>query len=168
MPKTADYFKARPSSLHRSRHGADIRARRRQRRLCRHQRTRLSETAEMIDAQDAGSNSTGRSLALTIDVTKRAAVNDMIELWLNEFGRVHFLFNSAVRLLLHDGRLGAGAADLDERPQPLSSPGERAGRRLGLTPRSLSIVMPSFMPSTYRLPSLRDYTSSSRHSRRAN
>lgn len=36
-----------------------------------------------------------QALALTIDVTKRAAVNDMIELAINGFGRVHFLFNSA-------------------------------------------------------------------------
>jgi NAD(P)-dependent dehydrogenase (short-subunit alcohol dehydrogenase family) len=57
----------------------------------------VAQTAEMIDAQNAGSasNSPGRSLALTIDVTKRAAVSDMIELALGEFGRVHFLFNSA-------------------------------------------------------------------------
>jgi NAD(P)-dependent dehydrogenase (short-subunit alcohol dehydrogenase family) len=36
-----------------------------------------------------------QSLALTIDVTKRAAVDDMIQLALDGFGRVHFLFNSA-------------------------------------------------------------------------
>ncbi len=36
-----------------------------------------------------------QALALTIDVTKRAAVDDMIELALDDFGRVHFLFNSA-------------------------------------------------------------------------
>ena len=36
-----------------------------------------------------------QALALTIDVTKRAAVDDMIELAVNAFGRVHFLFNSA-------------------------------------------------------------------------
>jgi 3-oxoacyl-[acyl-carrier protein] reductase len=37
----------------------------------------------------------GQSLALAIDVTKRAAVEDMMELAINGFGRVHFLFNSA-------------------------------------------------------------------------
>jgi 3-oxoacyl-[acyl-carrier protein] reductase len=37
----------------------------------------------------------GQALALTIDVTKRAAVEDMVELAINDFGRVHFLFNSA-------------------------------------------------------------------------
>ncbi len=32
---------------------------------------------------------------MRVDVTKREAVNDMIELAINGFGRVHFLFNSA-------------------------------------------------------------------------
>ena len=36
-----------------------------------------------------------QALALTIDVTKRAAVKDMIDLAINDFGQVHFLFNSA-------------------------------------------------------------------------
>jgi len=36
-----------------------------------------------------------QALALAIDVTKRAAVEDMVELAVNDFGRVHFLFNSA-------------------------------------------------------------------------
>src|SRR3569623_2127019 len=52
----------------------------------------VAETVEMIDAQNAGSgsNSPSRELALTIDVTKRAAVNDIVELALGEFDRVHF------------------------------------------------------------------------------
>ncbi len=101
MPKTADYFKnktivitgaasgiGRATALIFAREGANV--------VCADiNEPGVSETAEMIDAQNAGSNSTGHSLALTIDVTKRAAVNDMIELGLNEFGRVHFLFNSA-------------------------------------------------------------------------
>ena len=37
----------------------------------------------------------GQALAIATDVTKRGAVNDMIELAINDFGRVHFLFNSA-------------------------------------------------------------------------
>jgi 3-oxoacyl-[acyl-carrier protein] reductase len=49
----------------------------------------IEQTAEQVNA--AGRH----ALALTIDVTKRAAVKDMIELALNGFGRVHFLFNSA-------------------------------------------------------------------------
>lgn len=36
-----------------------------------------------------------QALALTIDVSKRAAVNDMVQLALDGFGRIHFLFNSA-------------------------------------------------------------------------
>ncbi len=58
-----------------------------------------AETAAMVDAhnraaQTSGSNA-GRTLALTIDVTKRDAVNDMIDLAIGEFGSVQFLFNSA-------------------------------------------------------------------------
>lgn len=37
----------------------------------------------------------GQALALEIDVTKRAAVEDMVQLAINDFGRVHFLFSSA-------------------------------------------------------------------------
>ena len=36
-----------------------------------------------------------QALALTIDVTKRAAVEDMVQLALDDFGSVQFLFNSA-------------------------------------------------------------------------
>src|SRR3954452_24570815 len=49
----------------------------------------VKETDEQVNA--IGS----QALALTIDVSKRAAVNDMIELALNGFGRIHFLFNCA-------------------------------------------------------------------------
>jgi 3-oxoacyl-[acyl-carrier protein] reductase len=49
----------------------------------------VEETAEKVNA--IGS----QSLALTIDVTKRAAVEDMVELTLDGFKRIHFLFNSA-------------------------------------------------------------------------
>ncbi|HMF25141.1 MAG TPA: SDR family oxidoreductase [Pseudolabrys sp.] len=49
----------------------------------------VEETAEEINAMG------GQTLALTIDVTKRPAVEDMIELALNGFGHIHFLFNSA-------------------------------------------------------------------------
>ena len=49
----------------------------------------VKETAEKINALGS------QALALTIDVTKRAAVNDMIELAVNGFGRIDFLFNSA-------------------------------------------------------------------------
>jgi len=49
----------------------------------------VKQTAEQVNA--IGS----QALALTIDVTRRAAVNDMVSLALNGFGRIHFLFNSA-------------------------------------------------------------------------
>ena len=47
------------------------------------------ETAEKVNA--IGS----QALALTIDVTKRGAVRDMVQLAIDGFGAVHFLFNSA-------------------------------------------------------------------------
>jgi 3-oxoacyl-[acyl-carrier protein] reductase len=103
MPKTPDYFRGktivitgagsgigRATALIFAREGANV--------VCADiNEDGAAQTAEMIDAQNAkaASNSTGRALALTIDVTRRAAVNDMIELALGEFGRVHFLFNSA-------------------------------------------------------------------------
>jgi 3-oxoacyl-[acyl-carrier protein] reductase len=37
----------------------------------------------------------GQALALAIDVTKRAAVKDMVQLAIDGFGSVQFLFNSA-------------------------------------------------------------------------
>ncbi len=101
MPKTPDYFHGktivitgagsgigRATALIFAREGANV--------VCADiNEDGAAKTAEMIDAQNAAGNSAGRALALTIDVTKRAAVNDMIELALGEFGRVHFLFNSA-------------------------------------------------------------------------
>jgi 3-oxoacyl-[acyl-carrier protein] reductase len=101
MPKTPDYFKGktivitgagsgigRATALIFAREGANV--------VCADiNEDGAAKTAELIDAQNAGGNSAGRPLALTIDVTRRAAVNDMIDLALGEFGRVHFLFNSA-------------------------------------------------------------------------
>ncbi len=101
MPKTPDYFKGktiiitgaasgigRATALIFAREGANV--------VCADiNEDGVTKTSEMIDAQNAGGNSTGRPLALTIDVTKRAAVDDMIDVALGEFGRVHFLFNSA-------------------------------------------------------------------------
>ena len=49
----------------------------------------MEKTAEAINKIG------GQTLALTIDVTKRAAVEDMVQLAIDGFGRVHFLFNSA-------------------------------------------------------------------------
>jgi NAD(P)-dependent dehydrogenase (short-subunit alcohol dehydrogenase family) len=95
MPKTPDYFHGktivitgagsgigRATALIFAREGANV--------VCADiNKDGVEKTVEAIDA--IGS----QALALTIDVTKRAAVNDMIELALNDFGRVHFLFNSA-------------------------------------------------------------------------
>ena len=101
MPKTPDYFHGktivitgaasgigRAAALVFAREGANV--------VCADiDETGVEKTAEMIDAQNAKANAGGQALALTIDVTKRAAVNDMIELARNEFGRIDFLFNSA-------------------------------------------------------------------------
>ena len=95
MPKTPDYFRGktivitgagsgigRATALIFAREGANI--------VCADINEKaVEETAEKINALG------GQTLALTIDVTKRAAVEDMIQLALDGFGRVHFLFNSA-------------------------------------------------------------------------
>src|SRR5713226_2207042 len=47
------------------------------------------QTAEQISGQG------GKALALRIDVTSRAAVNDMVRKSIDTFGKVHFQFNSA-------------------------------------------------------------------------
>ena len=95
MPKTPNYFQGktivitgaasgigRAAALIFAREGANV--------VCADiNETGVKETAEQVNA--IGS----QALALTIDVTRRAAVNDMVALALNGFGRIHFLFNSA-------------------------------------------------------------------------
>ena len=95
MPKTPDYFHGRTilitgaasgigraTALIFAREGANV--------VCADiNETGVKETADKVNA--IGS----QALALAVDVTKRAAVNDMIELAVNGFGRVDFLFNSA-------------------------------------------------------------------------
>ena len=95
MPKTPNYFQGktivitgaasgigRATALIFAREGANV--------VCADINERgVTETAEQVNA--IGS----QALALTIDVTRRAAVNDMVSLALNGFGRIHFLFNSA-------------------------------------------------------------------------
>lgn len=49
----------------------------------------VEQTVEQVNAKG------GQALALTIDVTKRAAVEDMAQLAIDGFGSVQFLFNSA-------------------------------------------------------------------------
>ncbi|MGH6726560.1 MAG: SDR family NAD(P)-dependent oxidoreductase [Pseudolabrys sp.] len=95
MPKTPDYFSGktilitgaasgigRATALIFAREGANVVA-------ADIDENGVKETVERINAKD------GQALALTIDVTKRAAVNDMAQLALDGFGQVHFLFNSA-------------------------------------------------------------------------
>src|SRR5690242_6212097 len=94
MPKTADYFHGktivitgaasgigRAAALIFAREGANV--------VCADINEKgVAETAEKINT--AG----GQTLALTIDVTKRGAVKDMVHLALHGFGRIHSLFNS--------------------------------------------------------------------------
>jgi 3-oxoacyl-[acyl-carrier protein] reductase len=95
MPKTPDYFHGRTivitgaasgigraTALIFAREGANV--------VCADiNEAGVKDTAEKINALG------GQALALEIDVTKRAAVNDMVELAVNAFGRIDFLFNSA-------------------------------------------------------------------------
>jgi len=95
MPKTPDYFHGktivitgaasgigRAAALIFAREGANV--------VCADiNEEGVEQTAEAINKLGA------QTLALTIDVTRRAAVDDMIQLALDGFGRIHFLFNSA-------------------------------------------------------------------------
>jgi len=95
MPKTPNYFQGktivitgaasgigRATALIFAREGANV--------VCADiNEDGVRETAHQVNA--IGS----QALALTIDVSKRAAVNDMVQLALNGFGRIDFLFNSA-------------------------------------------------------------------------
>jgi 3-oxoacyl-[acyl-carrier protein] reductase len=95
MPKTPDYFHGktvlitgaasgigRATALIFAREGANI--------VCADiDEKGVEKTAAAINALGA------QTLALTIDVSKRAAVDDMVQLALDGFGRIHFLFNSA-------------------------------------------------------------------------
>ncbi len=95
MPKTPDYFHGktiiitgaasgigRATALIFAREGANV--------VCADiNEAGAAETVEKINAIG------GQALALAIDVTRRAAVEDLVQLAINDFGRVHFLFNSA-------------------------------------------------------------------------
>jgi 3-oxoacyl-[acyl-carrier protein] reductase len=95
MPKTPDYFHGKTIVITGAASGigratAKIFAREGANVVCADiNEDGAAQTVEQVNA--AGS----QGLALTIDVTKRAAVKDMIELALGDFGHIHFLFNSA-------------------------------------------------------------------------
>jgi len=95
MPKTPDYFAGKTIIITGAASGigratALIFAREKANVVCADiDETGVKETAEKINA--IGS----QALALTIDVTKRGAVKDMVQLAIDGFGTVHFLFNSA-------------------------------------------------------------------------
>ena len=95
MPKTPDYFHGktivitgaasgigRATALIFAREGANV--------VCADiDEQGVEKTAEAINKIG------GQTLALAIDVTKRAAIEDMVQLALDGFGRIDFLFNSA-------------------------------------------------------------------------
>jgi 3-oxoacyl-[acyl-carrier protein] reductase len=95
MPKTPDYFHGktivitgagsgigRATALVFAREGANV--------VCADiNEAAARETAGQVNAKGS------QALALKIDVTKRAQVNDMIDRATSTFGKIHFLFNSA-------------------------------------------------------------------------
>ncbi len=99
MPKTPDYFRGktviitgagsgigRATALIFAREGANV--------VCADiNEAGVEQTVEQVNTRYG--NAGGQTLALTIDVTKRAAVEDMVQLALDDFGSVQFLFNSA-------------------------------------------------------------------------
>ena len=99
MPKTPDYFRGktivitgaasgigRAAALIFAREGANV--------VCADiNEAGVEQTVEQVNTKYG--NAGGQTLALTIDVTKRAAVKDMVQLALDDFGSVQFLFNSA-------------------------------------------------------------------------
>ena len=95
MPKTPDYFAGktivitgaasgigRATALIFAREGANV--------VCADvNEAGVKETAAQLNAKGS------QALALTVDVTKRAEVEDMVKRAVDAFGSVHFLFNSA-------------------------------------------------------------------------
>ena len=95
MPKTTDYFTGKTIIITGAASGigratALIFAREKANVVCADiDEGGVAKTAEHVNALGS------QALALTVDVTKRAAVEDMIQLAVNGFGSVQFLFNSA-------------------------------------------------------------------------
>lgn len=95
MPKTPNYFSGKTIIITGAASGigratALVFAREKANVVCADiNESGVKETAEQINT--IGS----QALALTIDVTKREAVKDMIQLAIDGFGSVQFLFNSA-------------------------------------------------------------------------
>src|SRR5499433_247682 len=95
MPKSPDYFAGKTVIITGAASGigraaALIFAREKANVVCADiDEAGLAKTAEEINALGS------QALALTIDVTKRAAVKDMVQLAIDGFGGVQFLFNSA-------------------------------------------------------------------------
>src|SRR5262249_20071207 len=95
MPKSPDYFAGKTIIITGAASGigraaALIFAREKANVVCADiDEAGVEKTAEKIN--DIGS----QALALAIDVTKRAAVEDMVQLAIDGFGSVQFLFNSA-------------------------------------------------------------------------
>jgi 3-oxoacyl-[acyl-carrier protein] reductase len=99
MPKTPNYFAGktilitgagsgigRTTALIFAREGANV--------VCADiNEAGVEQTVEQVNSKFG--NAGGQALALTIDVTKRAAVDDMVQLAIGDFGSVQFLFNSA-------------------------------------------------------------------------
>src|ERR1044071_2946823 len=95
MPKSPDYFAGKTIIITGAASGigratALIFAREKANVVCADiNETGVAETAEKVNAIG------GQTLALTIDVTSRDAVKDMVQLAIDGFGSVQFLFNSA-------------------------------------------------------------------------
>jgi NAD(P)-dependent dehydrogenase (short-subunit alcohol dehydrogenase family) len=95
MPKTPDYFHGKTIVITGAASGigraaALIFARESANVVCADiNEDGVKETAAQVNAKGS------QALAFTIDVTRRAAIEDMIELAINRFNRIDFLFNSA-------------------------------------------------------------------------
>jgi 3-oxoacyl-[acyl-carrier protein] reductase len=95
MPKTPEYFHGKTIVITGAASGigratAEIFAREGANVVCADvNEPGVKETASAVNARGS------QALALKVDVTRRAQVDDMIKRAVNAFGRVHFLFNSA-------------------------------------------------------------------------